>query len=86
MTDVVGKGFEHDVLRGVEQTLPSARWVISELCFREFYEGQASFSGLVTFLGQHNFEACTIAHTMRTGQMLNTGDVLSQRVGANARD
>jgi FkbM family methyltransferase len=77
------QGFELEVLRGAEQTLPSARWVISEVCFREFYEGQASFSELVRFLGRHNFEVSAIGHTMRAGQMLDTGDVLFHRVDGN---
>ena len=66
------QGFELEVLRGAEAGW-QRRWVLSEVCFREFYEGQATLSQLMAFLGEHGFEACAFGHNLRAGRMLDAG-------------
>lgn len=79
------QGFELEVLRGAKRTLHLVQWIICEVCFGEFYDGQASFSSLATFLGQNGFEACAFGETMRSGQMLDAGDVLWRKVNVDSR-
>ena len=78
------QGFELEVLRGAEDGLRSARWVLCEVCFRGFYEGQATLSQLMAFLGEHGFEVCAFGDNLRAGRMLDAGDVLFKKVGASS--
>src|SRR5262249_5778065 len=73
------QGFELEVLRGGTRTLKRARWVLSEVSFRPFYEGQVLFSELAAFLATHGFETYAFGHSVRAGVPLLQLDVLFRR-------
>ena len=75
------QGFELEVLRGAAATLQKTRWVLSEVSFRVFYEGQVLFSELAGFLATHGFEVCAFGHSMRSGVPLAQVDALFRRTG-----
>jgi FkbM family methyltransferase len=75
------QGFELEVLRGAELALGRARWVLSEVSFKDFYEGQVLFPGLSGFLAERGFDVYALGHSIATGVELNTGDVLFRRRG-----
>lgn len=50
------QGFELEVLRGAERCLEYASAVLAEVSFRPFYEHQALFSDVLTFLEARGFE------------------------------
>jgi FkbM family methyltransferase len=73
------QGFELEVLRGGIQALKHARWVLSEVSFRPFYEGQVLFSELAAFLTQHGYETYAFGYPVHAGVPLVQLDVLFQR-------
>ena len=68
-----------EVLRGASVALQHARWVLSEVSFKVFYEGQVLFSELAGFLAQHGYETQAFGHSVRAGLPLLQLDVLFQR-------
>jgi hypothetical protein len=77
------QGFELAVLQGAVETLKSADWVLAEVSFRPFYEGQVLFSELAGFLGARGFEVHALGHSMRLGRRQDQVDVLFGRVNQN---
>lgn len=49
------QGYELHVLKGAQKTLEDTLVVMCEVCFEKFYEGQADFSEIYTFMGEHGF-------------------------------
>jgi len=74
------QGFELAVLQGATETLRLASWVMAEVSFRKFYEGQVLFSALAGFLGERGFEVHAFGHSMRIARRLDQVDVLFGRV------
>lgn len=74
------QGFELSVLKGAESVLQKAKWVLSEVSFRRFYDGQVLFSELAAFLGARGFEVTAVGYSMRTGMTLDQVDVLFGRL------
>ena len=75
------QGFEMEVLKGAAATLQRTRWVLGEVSFRVFYEGQVLFSELAGFLATQGFEVCAFGHSMRSGVPLAQVDALFRRTG-----
>jgi FkbM family methyltransferase len=73
------QGFELEVLRGAARSLRQARWVLSEVSFKEFYKGQVLFSELAGFLAAHGYEVCAFGQPIRPGADMEQADVLFRR-------
>jgi FkbM family methyltransferase len=73
------QGFELEVLRGAEQCLIQARWVLLEASFKDFYEGQCRFDQLVTFLASAGFQVLALGQGTALGEPLVQSDVLFAR-------
>jgi FkbM family methyltransferase len=73
------QGFELEVLRGATGSLRQARWVLSEVSFKSFYEGQVLFSELAGFLAAHGYEVCAFGQPIRPGAEIEQADVLFRR-------
>lgn len=74
------QGFELEVLKGAAAALQQARWVLSEVSFKEFYEGQVLFSELAGFLSSQGYEVCAFGQSLRAGTILAQVDVLFRRL------
>jgi FkbM family methyltransferase len=74
------QGFELEVLKGAGVALTKARWVLSEVSFKSFYEGQVLFSELAGFMSTKGFEVFSFGHSMRPALELNQVDVLFARL------
>lgn len=73
------QGFELEVLKGASNNLKHARWVLTEVSFKPFYDGQVLFSELAGFLSQRGFEVYAMGQSMRACQPLTQVDVLFVR-------
>jgi FkbM family methyltransferase len=73
------QGYELEALRGSEECLKNARYVISEVSFVEFYRGQALFPEIVEFLNKRGFNVYALGVNTPLGQKLYQTDVLFVR-------
>jgi FkbM family methyltransferase len=73
------QGFELEVLRGSEEALRKARWVLSEVSFKPYYKDQVLFSELAGFLGARGYQVCAWGNSMRPDAMPGQVDVLFER-------
>ena len=77
------QGFELEALRGAPECLMSAKAVITEVSFIEYYEGQCLFHDLVAHLARFGFFMRAFGINMPTGKSVGQTDVLFMR-GVNS--
>jgi len=77
------QGFELEALRGAPQCLASAKAVIAEVSFIEYYEGQCLFHDLVAHLARFGLFVGAFGINTPTGKLVKQTDVLFMR-GANS--
>jgi FkbM family methyltransferase len=70
------QGYELECLKGATACLRRGPAVLTEVSFREFYEGQALFSDLVFFLRNHGYELTALGHGTTLGAELVQADAL----------
>jgi FkbM family methyltransferase len=73
------QGYELEVLVGAGWCLRTAKAVITEVSFREYYEGQPLFSKVVAFFGERGFELFALSQTTQLGSPLGQTDALFVR-------
>jgi FkbM family methyltransferase len=73
------QGYELEVLRGATASLRSARAVLCEVSFREFYAGQPPFAEIVAFLAAHGFTLHALGEGTALGRPLVQADALFLR-------
>jgi FkbM family methyltransferase len=59
------QGYELLVLQGAEKIIKNTQYLIIELSFREFYDGQPKLSELIGFLEKNNFILIDFGHEWR---------------------
>lgn len=70
------QGYELEALRGAPECLASARAIIAEVSFVEYYKGQCLFHELVGYLAQFSLFPCAFGFNTPTGRTLRQTDVL----------
>ena len=70
------QGYELEALRGAVGCLRTARSVLCEVSFREFYTGQPSFAELAVFLDAHGFSLRALGAGTTLGAPLVQADAL----------
>jgi FkbM family methyltransferase len=70
------QGYELEVLRGAEASLRSARAVLCEVSFREFYAGQPLFADVLAFLRERGFALHALGECTALGAPLVQADTL----------
>ncbi|MDF5731547.1 MAG: FkbM family methyltransferase [Rhizonema sp. PD38] len=70
------QGYELEAIRGASKCLTHAKWLISEISFVEFYQGQPLFHELVNFLYQKDFHLYALGINTPLGEELSQIDVL----------
>jgi FkbM family methyltransferase len=70
------QGYEIEVLKGSSQCLKHAKAVFSEVSFQEFYQRQALFHNLVTYMAEHGFKIYAFDHAITGGTRLFQADAL----------
>ncbi len=73
------QGYELEALRGGEDCLASARAVITEVSFIEYYEGQCLFHDLVSYLANFGLFVRAFGVNTPTGKAVEQTDVLFMR-------
>ena len=73
------QGFELEALRGAPECLTSAKAVITEVSFVEYYEGQCIFHDLITHLARFGLFVRALGINTPTGAPLGQTDVLFMR-------
>jgi FkbM family methyltransferase len=73
------QGYELEALRGGTECLGSAKAVIAEVSFVEYYEGQCLFHDVVGFLAACQFFVRAFGVNTPTGETLGQTDVLFMR-------
>jgi FkbM family methyltransferase len=73
------QGYELEVLRGARTALTTAKAVIAEVSFVEFYEGQCLFEEFVGFVAGHGFRLKAVGVNTPLGQPLAQTDGLFVR-------
>jgi FkbM family methyltransferase len=73
------QGFELEALRGGPECLTSAKAIITEVSFIEYYEGQCLFHDLVTYLAQFGLFMRAFGINTPTGSPVGQTDVLFMR-------
>lgn len=80
------QGFELEALKGASETLKTTKFIISEVSFIEFYNGQAYFSDMIDFLKRFGFELAALSRDTPTGKTLEQTDVLFKRLNQHAKE
>jgi hypothetical protein len=70
------QGFELEVLNGSPLCLTKAAAVVTEVSFREYYQGQASFHQIVNFLAEHRLQLVALGEGTVVGERLSQTDAL----------
>ncbi|BAZ03597.1 FkbM family methyltransferase [Calothrix sp. NIES-3974] len=73
------QGYELEALKGAENCLKYAKYIILEVSFIEFYRGQPLFHNMVEFLQQRNFYLHAFGNNTPLGKELSQTDVLFMR-------
>jgi FkbM family methyltransferase len=73
------QGFELEALSGASQCLETARYVITEVSFDEFYVGQCLFHQIVAHLAGFGFELHALGCGTSLGTPLVQADVLFKK-------
>ena len=64
------QGFELEVLKGAKECLRHATAVLTEVSFREFYNGQCLFHDVIAFMAERDFWLASIGHGVNFGRPL----------------
>jgi len=70
------QGYELAVLEGATDCLAQARYVLSEVSFREYYAGQPLFHDLAAFLARHGFRLHAFSEPTPVGREIGQTDAL----------
>jgi FkbM family methyltransferase len=70
------QGYELEVLKGAARCLESAKAIIAEVSFIEYYEGQCLFHEIVGFLERYGFTVAAFGVNTVTGRLIKQTDVL----------
>jgi FkbM family methyltransferase len=70
------QGFELQVMQGGSKCLESARVVLTEVSFHEYYRGQCLFHDIVGYLANFRFRVFALGRGTAVGQPLTQADVL----------
>lgn len=70
------QGYELEALKGGQDCLSSAKAVVVEVSFVEFYEGQALFEDVVRFMAENGFRLHAFSTTTPLGKPIYQTDVL----------
>ena len=73
------QGYELEAMRGGQNCLEHAKFIICEVSFLEFYKGQALFHDISEFLGRRGFHLQALGVNTPLGQKLSQTDVLFAR-------
>jgi hypothetical protein len=73
------QGYEFKALRGGPECLTSAKAIIAEASFIEYYEGQCLFHDLVTYLADFGLFTRAFGINTPTGRTVGQTDVLFMR-------
>lgn len=73
------QGFELEVLKGLGNWLNSAKYIICEVSFKEYYYGQAQFLDIANYLADYRFQLFALGNNTPLGTELNQIDVLFKR-------
>jgi FkbM family methyltransferase len=83
------QGYELEALKGGIECLKSAKAVLTEVSFAEFYKGQPTFEDVVRFMADNGFRLHAVSATTPVGKPLFQTDVLflttDTRAAASAR-
>jgi len=74
------QGFELEVLKGLDNWLNSAKYIICEVSFKEYYYGQAQFLDIANYLAGYKFQLFALGNNTPLGTELNQIDVLFKRL------
>ncbi|WP_114936912.1 FkbM family methyltransferase [Mucilaginibacter endophyticus] len=74
------QGFELEVLKGLGDWLNSAKYIICEVSFKEYYYGQAQFLDIANYLAGYRFQLFAFGNNTPLGTELNQIDVLFKRL------
>lgn len=75
------QGFELEVFKGATHALATAKAIITEVSFVEFYTKQCLFHDIVGFLASEGFHLCAFGVNTPTGALAKQTDVLFVRRG-----
>ena len=70
------QGYELEVMRGGNNCLNYAKWILCEVNFEEYYKGQSLFHEVVAFLAEHRFRLYALSIDTPLGQKLKQTDAL----------
>jgi FkbM family methyltransferase len=73
------QGFELEVLRGAQRSLHNIDWVLCEVSFREFYEGQALANEVIALMDGAGFIIHGIIDTTAVAGLAVQADLLFER-------
>jgi FkbM family methyltransferase len=73
------QGSELEALRGGPECLMSAKAVVAEVSFIEYYEGQCLFHDMITYLAQFGLFARAFGASLHPGKLVGQTDVLFMR-------
>lgn len=76
------QGYELEVLRGAERTLPKVRWVYVECSFQELYDGQPLAGEVVRWLQENGYMLTGIGSVMSGPGGVVQADLLFEREAA----
>lgn len=79
------QGYELEVFKGAEGCLRSAKAVIVEASFADYYEDQPLFGEVVEFLGRFNLQLAALGSETATGVPLRQADMLFVRQPVGTR-
>lgn len=73
------QGYELEVLKGAGNYLKQVQYLIVEVSFKEYYEGQPLFLDIAGYLNKYNFKIYAFGHSTPLGQELGQMDVLFKK-------
>jgi FkbM family methyltransferase len=73
------QGFELEVLKGFGKYLKDVTYIIAEVSFKEYYQGQALFPDIVNYLAAQGLNIYAFGHGTPTGQELTQIDILFKK-------
>ncbi|MGN6180543.1 MAG: FkbM family methyltransferase [Mucilaginibacter sp.] len=73
------QGFELEALKGMDGFLNGVYYIICEVSFKEYYNGQPKFLDIANYLAGFGFQLFAFGHNTPVGSELNQIDVLFKR-------
>jgi len=74
------QGFELEALKGLDDWLNTVKYIICEVSFKEYYQGQAQFLDIANYLAAFKFQLFAFGSNTPVGAELNQIDVLFKRM------